>query len=91
MNFGSGGMGQVNFYESQDTKMAFPIPNSPMPFLPNQMPFHPNLNPNNAQMPILPETPKIDIKSEYVCKFSDPNLETFFKKSQFLPKISGQI
>ena len=74
MNFGSGGMGQVNFYESQDTKMAFPIPNSPMPFLPNQMPFHPNLNPNNAQMPILPGTPKIDIKSEYVCKFSDPNL-----------------
>ena len=78
MNFGSGGMGQVNFYESQDTKMAFPIPNSPMPFLPNQMPilpnqmpflpdqipFYPNLNPNNAQMPVLPETPEFDAKNE---------------------------
>ena len=56
MNFGSGGMGQVNFYGSQNAqipKMSFPVP---MPFLPNQVPLYPNLNPNNFQSPVLNET-----------------------------------
>ena len=60
MNYGSGGIGQVNFYGDQNAqfpKMSFSIPNSPMLFMPNQMPFLPNLNPNKAQkMPNLPET-----------------------------------
>ena len=67
MNFGSGGVGQVNFYGKQNDqipKLSF-LPNQ-MPFLPNEMPFLPNLNPNNAQLPILPETPKINAKNEEV-------------------------
>ena len=67
MNFGSGGVGQVNFYGNQNDqipKLSF-LPNQ-IPFLPNKMPFLPNLNPNNAQLPILPETPKINAKNEEV-------------------------
>ena len=89
MNYGSGGMGQVNFYGNQNAqfiKMSFSIPDSPMLFMPNQMPFLPNLNPNKAQMPKMPVLPETNLKTQ-----QNENVKKEPEREKRSPEAQGNI